>query len=257
MRISQVEPFIVRVPIRREITDATHAFTHWSVTGCWIRTDEGLTGTGYTGLEGDGEELIADVIGRDYGPRLIGRDSLETSAIWEDLQWGRLHWVGRTGVTQMALAAVDIALWDLKARAAGMPLWKLLGGHKPGRIPAYNTDGGWLNWTVDELVADTSTMIEQGWSGVKIKVGGDAGTDCQRVAAVRQAIPPPRASSANGWRTTTSPGSRSRCTRTTSRDTRNSRAAWPRRSRWGRACITGSPSATTCPPVRRRSCRPT
>lgn len=189
MRISQVEPFIVRVPIRREITDATHAFTHWSVTGCWVRTDEGLTGTGYTGLEGDGEELIADVIGRHYGPWLIGRDPSETSAIWEGLQWGRLHWVGRAGVTQMALAAVDIALWDLKARAAGVPLWRLLGGHKAARIPAYNTDGGWLNWTVEELVADTSRMIEQGWSGVKIKVGGaDAGTDRRRVAAVRQAI---------------------------------------------------------------------
>jgi L-alanine-DL-glutamate epimerase-like enolase superfamily enzyme len=189
MQISQVETFIVRVPIRREISDATHVFTHWSVTGCWVRTDEGLTGTGYTGLEGDGEELIADVIGRHYGPALIGRDPLQTSAIWEDLQWGRLHWVGRAGVTQMALAAVDIALWDLKARAAGVPLWKLLGGHKPRRIDAYNTDGGWLNWTIDELVTDTTRLVGQGWSGVKIKVGSlDAAADVERVAAVRAAI---------------------------------------------------------------------
>jgi L-alanine-DL-glutamate epimerase-like enolase superfamily enzyme len=189
MNISRVETFIVRMPIRRQISDATHDFTHWSVAGCWLHTDEGLVGTGYTGLEGDGEDLIAQVIDRYYAPVLIGRDPSEISAIWEDLQWGRLHWVGRAGITQMALAAVDIALWDLVALASGVPLWKLLGGHKTQRIDAYNTDGGWLNWSIDELVADTTRLIEQGWSGVKIKVGcADPADDRRRVAAVRAAI---------------------------------------------------------------------
>ncbi len=103
---------------------------------------------------------------------MIGRDPFEVSRIWEEFQWGKLHWVGRSGITQMALSAVDIALWDILAQTAGVPLWKLLGGDKPTGIKTYNTDGGWLNWTDDELVADTCRFVEQGWRGVKIKIGG-------------------------------------------------------------------------------------
>jgi L-alanine-DL-glutamate epimerase-like enolase superfamily enzyme len=189
VKIAKVETFIVQTPIRREIGDATHAFTHWSTTGCWIHTDDGLVGTGYTGLEGDGEQLITDVIERYYAPVLIGRDPFEVKALWEELQWGRLHWVGRAGITQMALSAVDIALWDLLARAAGVPLWKLLGGAKPEHITTYNTDGGWLNWSIDELVADVGRIVEEGWTALKVKVGADnPADDVTRVAAVRAAI---------------------------------------------------------------------
>jgi L-alanine-DL-glutamate epimerase-like enolase superfamily enzyme len=189
VKITKVETFIVRTPIRREIGDATHAFTHWSTTGCWIHTDDGLIGTGYTGLEGDGEKLITDVIEQYYAPLLIGRDPFEVKALWEELQWGRLHWVGRAGVTQMALSAVDIALWDLLARAAEVPLWKLLGGDKPRHITTYNTDGGWLNWSIEELVADAGRIIEQGWTALKVKVGSaNPADDVARVAAVREAI---------------------------------------------------------------------
>lgn len=189
MKITKVETFVVRTPIRRQIGDSTHAFTHWSTPGCWVHTDDGLVGTGYTGLEGDGEELVTQVIERYYAPALLGRDPFEVRRIWEELQWGRLHWIGRAGVTQMALAAVDIALWDLMARAAAVPLWKLLGGDKPDRIPTYNTDGGWLNWSLDELLADTGRIVAEGWSGVKIKVGlDDPADDIARVAAVRRAV---------------------------------------------------------------------
>lgn len=189
MKITKVESFIVRSPIRREIADSTHGFTHWSTPGCWVHTDTGIVGTGYTGLEGHGEELVQRVIDGYYAPHLLGRDPFEVKRLWEELQWGRLHWVGRAGVTQMALAAVDIALWDVMAQAAGVPLWKLLGGDKSARIKTYNTDGGWLNWTVEELVSDTVGFVEQGWPGVKIKVGSlDPWEDYRRVKAVRKAI---------------------------------------------------------------------
>jgi len=189
MKITKVESFIVRTPIRRDIGDSTHSFSYWSTPGCWISTDDGVVGTGYTGLEGDGEELIKQVIDNYYAPRLVGRDPFEVKNIWEDLQWGRLHWIGRAGVTQMAQAAVDIALWDIMAQAAGVPLWKLLGGDKAQTIKTYNTDGGWLNWSLEELVADTRRFVEEGWSGVKVKVGkADPWEDYRRIKAVREAI---------------------------------------------------------------------
>lgn len=190
MKITQVETFVVKVPINRPIGDATHDFTVWSVPGCWIRTDDGLVGTGYTGLEGSGESLVTSVIAEHYAPRLVGADPHEVNRLWEDLQWGEMHWIGRAGVTQMALAAVDIALWDLRAQAAQLPLWQLLGGHKAS-FPSYNTDGGWLNWPIEQLVEDTARLVAEGWAGVKIKLGkAELREDLDRLAAVRGHLGP-------------------------------------------------------------------
>lgn len=190
MKIVAVESFIVRVPIRRPIGDAVHDWDFWSVPGCWVRTDDGLVGTGYTGLMGNGESLITDVIDQYYAQRLLGADPQDVAGLWDSLQWGEMHWVGRAGVTQMALSAVDIALWDIKAQAAGVPLWQLLGGHKSS-YPAYNTDAGWLNWSLEELVEDTARLISEGWGGVKIKLGKPSlREDLVRLAAVRERLGP-------------------------------------------------------------------
>jgi L-alanine-DL-glutamate epimerase-like enolase superfamily enzyme len=87
------------------------------------------------------------------------------------------------------MAAVDIALWDIMSKAVGKPLWQYLGGHKETKIKAYNTNGGWLNWSKERLVRDVSEIVEQGFTGVKIKVGKpDSREDFDRVKAVRQAI---------------------------------------------------------------------
>ena len=89
----------------------------------------------------------------------------------------------------MALAAVDIALWDIKAQAAGLPLWKLVGGDKDGCVPSYNTDAGWLNFEVPRIVDEMQAIIDQGWRAVKMKVGlPDSREDHRRVEAVRTAI---------------------------------------------------------------------
>jgi len=102
-----------------------------------------------------------------------------------------VQWVGRAGITHLALSAIDIALWDLKARYAGVPLFRLLGGSPEKKIEAYNTDGGWLNWTEEQLVADCRALIAQGYRGVKIKVGRPNVTeDIARLSAVREAIGP-------------------------------------------------------------------
>lgn len=72
-----------------------------------------------------------------------------------------------------------------------MPLWKLVGGHKDGRVPSYNTDGGWLNFDVPRLVDEMTRIVESGWTGVKMKVGKeDPREDIARVAAAREALGP-------------------------------------------------------------------
>jgi L-alanine-DL-glutamate epimerase-like enolase superfamily enzyme len=123
-----------------------------------------------------------------YADALLGSSAEDILGAWKRLYWLPTHWMGRAGVVHMALAMVDIALWDLAAQRAGMPLWRLLGGTAES-IEAYNTDGGWLNLSERDLVRDLSSLIDHGWKRVKIKVGkSDWREDARRARAVRKAI---------------------------------------------------------------------
>src|SRR4029077_1562693 len=83
------------------------------------------------------------------------------------------------------------ALWDLNARALDVPVWKLLGGTGVDRFPLYNTDAGWLSFALDDMIARMQRALEQGFQGVKMKIGSpDPRADLRRVAAVREAIGP-------------------------------------------------------------------
>ena len=122
---------------------------------------------------------------------LIGESAHDVQRLWGKLcYFPPAQWVGRSGITRLALSAVDIALWDLKAKAAGLPLWRLLGGDGSKKLEAYNTDGGWLNWSLEQLVSDAKRS-DQGYQGIKIKIGSrDPNVDLDRIAAVRKAIGP-------------------------------------------------------------------
>ncbi len=195
MKITRLEPFILHVPVTgSQIADSTNRITHWGGVGAIIETDAGIRGYGYTGTLGHlpGDRLIRDCIATCYGPLLQGEDPRHVRQLWHKLaNFPPLRWIGRAGVTQMALAAVDVALWDIKAKAADMPLWKLLGGSDTTRIEAYNTDCGWLNWSKQQLIDDALRLVEEGYRGVKLKIGSpDPGDDVDRIAAVREAIGP-------------------------------------------------------------------
>ena len=196
MKITRLEPFILHVPVtREEIGDSTHRITHWGMPGVRVHTDEGLVGFGHTGTHAHlpSDRVIVDLIENTFGPQLIGRDPGEPAALYDELYRGSINvWIGRGGLMQMALSAIDTALWDLKAKAEGVPLWQLLGGSADKNIEAYNTDGGWLNRPIDMLADDCRKLVhEDGFDAVKIKVGhDDPPIDIERVAAVREAIGP-------------------------------------------------------------------
>jgi L-alanine-DL-glutamate epimerase-like enolase superfamily enzyme len=194
MKITGVETFILHVPVtRNQIADSTHRVDFWGAPGVIIHTDLGIKGYGYTGTHAHlaSDRLITSCIADCYAPLLIGEDPFSVQWLWEKLyHHPPLQWVGRSGITQLALSAVDIALWDIKAKAADLPLWKLLGGGESKSIQGYNTDGGWLNWSLEQLVADTRQLVEDGgYQGVKIKVGSpDPNDDLVRIEAVRRVI---------------------------------------------------------------------
>ena len=196
MKITKLEPIILHAPVTRGgIADSMHAISHWGAPGVAIHSDSGQIGYGFSGTHAHlpTDRLIVDCIVGSYGPLLIGEDPREVRSLWEKLhKKSEISWVGRAGITHLALGAIDIALWDLKAKDAGLPLWKLLGGSASKKVEAYNTDGGWLNWPLDIVVSDCKRLVEEeGYRAVKLKVGGpSAGENLRRVEAVRRALGP-------------------------------------------------------------------
>ena len=194
MKIKQVTPFILHVPVTgSQIADSTHSITHWGVVGARIDTDDGLSGFGFTGTHAHlpSDQLIARCIATCHAPLLEGEDAHDVQRLWTKLARNpALQWIGRAGITTLSHAAIDVALWDLKAKAAGVPLWKLLGGQVRERMQAYNTDIGWLSIADDKLVDGARRAVQEGFTGIKIKVGSTVERDLRRLEAVRQAIGP-------------------------------------------------------------------
>jgi len=194
MTITSVRPFILHVPVTgAQIADSTHSITHWGVVGAQIDTDDGLSGYGFTGTHAHlpSDQLITRCMETCHAPMLIGEDAGDIARLWQKLARNpALQWVGRAGITTLSHAAIDLALWDLKAKAAGQPLWKLLGGQVREKVRAYNTDIGWLSIADDKLVTGAQGAVAEGFTGIKIKVGSTVERDLRRLAAVRQAIGP-------------------------------------------------------------------
>ena len=187
-KIEAVETYVLRIPLAKPVADSIYYRTHWHIPVVEIRTDDGQVGTGYSGVW-TGEDLLLQAIDTHLTPLVLGKDPSLIGAIWDELYWSPSHWIGRAGVAHMAQGMIDIALWDIAAQVAGLPLWKLLGG-RHATLDTYNTNGGWLNFTVDELIADMVAMTDAGWGRVKMKMGGpDARIDLDRVRAVRSALP--------------------------------------------------------------------
>ncbi|MEV4349156.1 mandelate racemase/muconate lactonizing enzyme family protein [Actinoplanes sp. NPDC049596] len=186
--ITHAEAYLIDVPVETLRTDALQTFLAQETVFVEIRTDDGGEGTGYTYTIGTGGTAVLALL-RDYLlPRLPGQDPRRVEAVWRDLF---LHTKATTvgAITSLALAAVDTALWDLRGKTAGLPLWVLAGGAKD-RIPLYDTEGGWLQLTTEELVAGALKSREAGWPGIKMKVGRSPFSDAERVRNVREAVGP-------------------------------------------------------------------
>ena len=122
---------------------------------------------------------------REIAPELLGEDPNDIARLWEKLVWAGAS-VGRSGLATQAIAALDIALWDLKAKRAGLPLAKLLGAHRDS-VRCYNTSGGFLHTPIEQVLENATASLERGIGGIKLKVGHpDSRVDLARVRAVRE-----------------------------------------------------------------------
>jgi L-talarate/galactarate dehydratase len=151
-----------------------------------ITTEQGHTGLGFSySKRAGGPAQYAHA--KEVAEGIIGEDPNDIGKLYTKLLWAGAS-VGRSGVATQALAAIDIALYDLKAKRAGLPLAKLLGSYRDS-VQTYNTSGGFLNATLDEVKARATQSVEEGIGGIKIKVGlPDSKEDLRRVAGIREHI---------------------------------------------------------------------
>lgn len=192
MRITRVCSGLYQIPVHREMHDAIRHFSKMDVVFAHVQTDDGVSGTGFTySIIPYGSREISSVIDNSIDSLIRDMDPMDHEHVWQQM-WRKMDWVGRGGIAVLAVAAVDIAIWDLKAKAAGLPLHKLLGGFRD-RVPVYNTDGGWLNHSIEQLVDETKRIVAEGFRGTKMKVGkDDPAEDTERIAAVREVLGPHR-----------------------------------------------------------------
>jgi L-alanine-DL-glutamate epimerase-like enolase superfamily enzyme len=149
-----------------------------------VRDADGAEGVGYTFTVGRNGGAVADILAREVLEILAGEDADLIERLWQKLWWA-LHYGGRGGPTVLAISAVDMALWDLKAKRAGMALWRLLGGHDP-KVPCY-AGGIDLDLSMESLLRQTDVNLGKGFRAIKMKVGRSRlAEDVERVAAMRR-----------------------------------------------------------------------
>jgi L-alanine-DL-glutamate epimerase-like enolase superfamily enzyme len=183
--IKKVQVNHYRIPLPVVLSDATHGdISCFGLITVQMEDSAGTQGLGYTYTVGDiGGAAVALAIETDLKPLLLGADPSRIESIWEKMWW-RVHYVGRGGLMAFAMAAIDVALWDMKGKRAGEPLWRSLGGHDD-RVLAY-AGGIDLQFSLDELLEQSRRFRAEGFRAIKMKVGREKGSeDVERVAAMR------------------------------------------------------------------------
>jgi L-alanine-DL-glutamate epimerase-like enolase superfamily enzyme len=184
MKITKIEIIPVDIPRKKTLTLA-----HYGNLGqggvfefvlTRIHTDEGITGVGEAPplppLSPESQPVFVDVQKKWLAPSLIGMDPFETEAIWE-----RMDFIAPT--YSMAKATLDMALWDIKAKSLSMPVYRLMGGSKPEKIP----NVGLIGIDAPEKVAETAgKMVDEGYQGIRLKIA--LGHDVDGVVAIRETV---------------------------------------------------------------------
>ncbi|WP_268236706.1 L-talarate/galactarate dehydratase [Rhodococcoides trifolii] len=189
-RIAEITLSSVVLPLKNPISDAKvltgrqKPMTEVVFLFVELRTEQGHEGIGFSySKRAGGPAQFAHA--QEIAPVLIGEDPNDIGKIWTKLVWAGAS-VGRSGVATQAIAAIDIALWDLKAKRANLPLAKLIGASRDS-VQTYNTSGGFLHTPIGEVIENAAASLANGIGGIKLKVGQpDWRKDIARVTAVRE-----------------------------------------------------------------------
>ncbi len=150
-------------------------------------TDEGLEGIGLAFTWNDQRVKSLKACVDDLKETIVGQDIFRWAEAWQKL-WKVTQWMGHQGYPIYALSAIDTALWDLRAKALGMPVARLLGGFRD-EVPVYASHLLFLNWSIDRLQKDAASLVKQGFRFMKMNMGNKPfQVELERLKAVREAV---------------------------------------------------------------------
>lgn len=184
-KIVSVTSDFYRIPLDIVLSDSTHGLIpHFELVTARVRDADDMEGVGYTYAVNSGAPAFKALIDGYLAPTILGQDADFTERLWQQMWWA-VHYSGRGGHATSAIAAVDIALWDLRARRAKLPLWRLLGGFDP-IVPVY-AGGIDLDFSIDELLAQADRFQATGFRAIKMKAGRPhLREDLERVRRMRE-----------------------------------------------------------------------
>lgn len=191
-RIERVKLSLAYLPLATPISDAKvltgrqKPLTEIAFVFAEIASRDGCEGIGFGySKRAGGPGMYAHA--KEIAPQLVGEDPNDIAKIFTKLLWAGAS-MGRSGMTTQTIAPFDVALWDMKARRAKLPLAKLLGAHRDS-VQCYNTSGGYLHAPLEQVLKNVEVSRENGIGGIKIKVGQpDIAADLKRVRAVRELL---------------------------------------------------------------------
>jgi L-alanine-DL-glutamate epimerase-like enolase superfamily enzyme len=183
-RLTSIEPAFYRIPLPVILTDSTHGeIRAFELNSIRLRDSDGAEGVGYTFTVGRNGAAIDAILRREMPEIFAAAEADPIEALWQKAWWA-LHYGGRGGPTVLAISAFDMALWDLKAKRAGLPLWNYLGGFD-AKVPCY-AGGIDLDLPLDKLLRQTDDNLAKGFRAIKMKVGRKKlAEDVERVKAMR------------------------------------------------------------------------
>jgi L-alanine-DL-glutamate epimerase-like enolase superfamily enzyme len=183
--IKSVTAGFYRIPLEVALSDSTHGVMEaFELITVRVRDADDQEGVGYTYTTGRNGGAIHHILTREIPAIVAGEDADLIERLWTKVWWA-LHYGGRGGPSVLALSAFDIALWDLKAKRARLPLYRLLGGND-AKVPCY-AGGIDLDLTPAELLKQTDGNLKKGFRAIKMKVGrARLSEDVEKVAAMRK-----------------------------------------------------------------------
>ncbi len=187
MQIASVRSQAVRIP--REPSPATAGADTMDFVVLTIGTDEGIEGIGYAAFQSPVLTPALKAVVDGLGETIVGSDPMNTEGIGERLL--RLGGGSPAGLLTRAVSAIDVALWDIKGKALGKPVYQLLGGYRD-RVPTYQSGYLWRPATLEELDADARRIVAEGFRSMKFRLGAeetDAG-EIARIETMRNAVGP-------------------------------------------------------------------
>jgi len=189
LKITGIRTRQIEIPFEKPLRTAIHHITGIAVLLVWVDTDEGVTGESYLWTMSRRWLPAFEAAVRGLEPTVIGRDPRDSEALFADM-WRDINFVGHKGLSIFGLSALDWACWDIRGKAEGRAVSRILGRSRD-RVRAYASGGLWGSLTIDELQAEARAFVAQGFTAVKMRFGKpDIGEDVERTAAVREAIGP-------------------------------------------------------------------